>query len=462
MNKVKKILTTLMAATLTVSTGLTSMPMFAHNVKAESKAETISSDTNDMSQYKEINGISSQTVLGADFSHYQLQKNAWKKVWKNYKGIEVSNVFEYVRSQGINTISVKVAVNPAKDKDGNESYLSLENAKKTLKEAKKAGLKTNVTLLYSDDITYAGVQKLPDGWDTDSAEKKALEYTKNVIKELKAADAVPTMITIGNEVNYNFLTLSNWDGYCAMAEISKIVKDAGIKAAFSFAAPGKASDIQYIIEQLGYACEKYEGAGYDYIGVNIYPDAHNDNYVKTLKNTVEEKAAGKQMIISSVKCPWKDSEGKASIKTQTKSIYDYLQATIDEKNAGGLIYNDADFVGAWDSFFDENGQAMSSLAIFAYAQGNQVDVSTYKDPWEYGGDTGLKNLTASVKKLNNMSQSSIRGMDISSYTALKKAGVKYYDFDGKETSLLKVLHDNGVNYIRIRIWNDPTHEKGET
>lgn len=199
MNKVKKILTTLVAATLTVSTGLTSMPMFAHNVKAESKAETISSDTNDMSQYKKINGISSQTVLGADFSHYQLQKNAWKKVWKNYKGIEVSNVFEYVRSQGINTISVKVAVNPTKDKEGNESYLSLENAKKTLKEAKKAGLKTNVTLLYSDDITYAGVQKLPDGWDTDSAEKKALEYTKNVIKELKAADAVPTMITIGRE-----------------------------------------------------------------------------------------------------------------------------------------------------------------------------------------------------------------------------------------------------------------------
>ena len=461
MNKVKKILTTLMAATLTVSTGLTSMPMFAHNVKAESKAETISSDTNDMSQHKKINGISSQTVLGADFSHYQLQKNAWKKVWKNYKGIEVSNVFEYVRSQGINTISVKVAVNPTKDKEGNESYLSLENAKKTLKEAKKAGLKTNVTLLYSDDITYAGVQKLPDGWDTDSAEEKALEYTKNVIKELKAADAVPTMITIGNEVNYNFLNMSSgdgWEGFVAMSKISKMIREEGIKPAVSVSAPTTdASGIQWIIGKLGNA-----DVDYDYIGVNIYPDTHNENYVKTLKNTVEEKAAGKQMIISSVKCPWKDSEGKASITTQTKSIYDYLQATIDEKNAGGLIYNDADFVGAWDSFFDENGQAMSSLAIFAYAQGNQVDVSTYKDPWEYGGDTGLKNLTASVKKLNNMSQSSIRGMDISSYTALKKAGVKYYDFDGKETSLLKVLHDNGVNYIRIRIWNDPTNEKGET
>ena len=461
MNKVKKILTTLMAATLTVSTGLTSMPMFAHNVKAESKAETISSDTNDMSQYKKINGISSQTVLGADFSHYQLQKNAWKKVWKNYKGIEVSNVFEYVRSQGINTISVKVAVNPTKDKEGNESYLSLENAKKTLKEAKKAGLKTNVTLLYSDDITYAGVQKLPDGWDTDSAEKKALEYTKNVIKELKAADAVPTMITIGNEVNYNFLNMSSgdgWEGFVAMSKISKMIREEGIKPAVSVSAPTTdASDIQWIIGKLGNA-----DVDYDYIGVNIYPDTRNDNYVKTLKNTVEEKAAGKQMIISSVKCPWKDSEGKASITTQTKSIYDYLQVTIDEKNAGGLIYDDADFVGAWDSFFDENGQAMSSLAIFAYAQGNQVDVSSYKDPWEYGGDTGLKDQKVTIKKVKGMSESSIRGMDISSYLALKKAGVKYYDYEGNETPLLKVLHDNGINYIRIRIWNDPFNADGKT
>ena len=55
-------------------------------------------------------------------------------------------MFEYVRSQGINTISVKVAVNPTKDKEGNEKLsVSLENAKKTLKKAKKAGLKTNVT-----------------------------------------------------------------------------------------------------------------------------------------------------------------------------------------------------------------------------------------------------------------------------------------------------------------------------
>nr|WP_288641169.1 glycosyl hydrolase 53 family protein [uncultured Anaerobutyricum sp.] len=50
-------------------------------------------------------------------------------------------------------------------------------------------------------------------------------------------------------------------------------------------------------------------------------------------------------------------------------------------------------------------------------------------------------------------------MDISSYIALKNAGVKYYDNNGKEESLLKVLSDNGVNYIRIRIWNDPYNKE---
>ena len=35
-----------------------------------------------------------------------------------------------------------------------------------------------------------------------------------------------------------------------------------------------------------------------------------------------------------------------------------------------------------------------------------------------------------------MSESSIE-MDISSYFALKKAGVKYYDYEGNETPIIK-------------------------
>ena len=131
----------------------------------------------------------------------------------------IDNLFTYVKSQGINTISVKVAVNPTRD----NAYLSLDNAIKTLKEAKAAGLQTNLVLLYSDEMTYAGTQKLPVGWTSDNATEKAKAYTTEVVEKLKKESATPTIITIGNEVNWNFLGITaegGWNGWVAMGEIS--------------------------------------------------------------------------------------------------------------------------------------------------------------------------------------------------------------------------------------------------
>ena len=54
-----------------------------------------------------------------------------------------------------------------------------------------------------------------------------------------------------------------------------------------------------------------------------------------------------------------------------------------------------------------------------------------------------------------VSQDFIIGADISSVNSLINSGVKFYDFDGNETDLVRLLADNGVNCIRIRIWNDP-------
>lgn len=54
----------------------------------------------------------------------------------------------------------------------------------------------------------------------------------------------------------------------------------------------------------------------------------------------------------------------------------------------------------------------------------------------------------------------IRGMDASSLIVEEKSGVKYYGFDGKEQDPLKTFAEAGVNYIRIRVWNDPYDENG--
>ncbi len=52
----------------------------------------------------------------------------------------------------------------------------------------------------------------------------------------------------------------------------------------------------------------------------------------------------------------------------------------------------------------------------------------------------------------------MRGFDASEVKALEEAGISFYDENGKKTDIFKILADNGVNWIRLRIWNDYTKE----
>lgn len=54
----------------------------------------------------------------------------------------------------------------------------------------------------------------------------------------------------------------------------------------------------------------------------------------------------------------------------------------------------------------------------------------------------------------------IFGMDASSLLVEEKSGVKYYDFEGNEQDPLKTFADSGINFIRLRVWNDPYDENG--
>lgn len=47
------------------------------------------------------------------------------------------------------------------------------------------------------------------------------------------------------------------------------------------------------------------------------------------------------------------------------------------------------------------------------------------------------------------------GADVSSLQAMEDCGAKYYDFDGEEKDALELLKIHGVNYIRLRVWNEP-------
>ncbi len=68
--------------------------------------------------------------------------------------------------------------------------------------------------------------------------------------------------------------------------------------------------------------------------------------------------------------------------------------------------------------------------------------------------------TLYVEKVENLPEDFIMGMDASCVPSLEASGVKYYDYNGEKTDVYKTLYNNGINYIRVRVWNDPFDEKG--
>ncbi|MCQ2597501.1 MAG: glycosyl hydrolase 53 family protein [Treponema sp.] len=60
-----------------------------------------------------------------------------------------------------------------------------------------------------------------------------------------------------------------------------------------------------------------------------------------------------------------------------------------------------------------------------------------------------------VEKVPGLSEDFIRGVDISSLGDIEKAGGKYFNAEGKEEDLFKILKDNGVNWVRLRVWHNP-------
>lgn len=53
----------------------------------------------------------------------------------------------------------------------------------------------------------------------------------------------------------------------------------------------------------------------------------------------------------------------------------------------------------------------------------------------------------------------IKGVDISTLQALEDKNIKFYE-DGVEADLLDILKNHGVNYVRLRLWNNPVEADG--
>ncbi len=60
-----------------------------------------------------------------------------------------------------------------------------------------------------------------------------------------------------------------------------------------------------------------------------------------------------------------------------------------------------------------------------------------------------------INPIESMTSSFANGIDISSLKQLYDNGQRFFDKNNNEVALTYLLKDNGVNWVRLRLWNDP-------
>src|SRR5690606_34039921 len=75
-------------------------------------------------------------------------------------------------------------------------------------------------------------------------------------------------------------------------------------------------------------------------------------------------------------------------------------------------------------------------------------------------DDGAVDAGIFVDKVDGLSPDFLRGVDVSTVLSLEESGVVFRDAAGQPADLFTVLADNGVNSVRIRVWNDPFDATG--
>ena len=110
---------------------------------------------------------------------------------------------------------------------------------------------------------------------------------------------------------------------------------------------------------------------------------------------------------------------------------------------------------------DSNGNNVADIAgkneEAEVTESQNTDVAEVNTEVSGSSDTEDETWKAAIEGL---SDDFIFGMDASSLLVEENSGVKYYDFNGNEQDPLKTFADSGINYIRLRVWNDPYDENG--
>ncbi|WP_226528636.1 glycosyl hydrolase 53 family protein [Metabacillus niabensis] len=118
----------------------------------------------------------------------------------------------------------------------------------------------------------------------------------------------------------------------------------------------------------------------------------------------------------------------------------------------------------WDTitYSFELTEETKNVAIGATIKGAQ-NAWGYLDQFQLSSQDGSSQPVEAdifVEKVDGLSDDFIKGVDISSIISLEESGVTFKNEGGEQQDIFQTMNEAGVNYVRVRIWNDPYDSEG--
>lgn len=217
------------------------------------------------------------------------------KPYLDKEGNQINDMLEWIPSIGVNTVRVRLFVNPTEpnDKAPEGVCQDLDYVAKLGTRIKAAGLNFMLDLHYSDSWADPTNQNLPASWTdcvtVDQKADKVYNYTSEVLSTLITASATPDFVQVGNEISYGIIGINvhpydnasdEWDGFVKVLENgSKAVREKcpDAKIVIHTERSGNAAQTLYFYNKLN-------ALDYDIIGLSYYPFWHG--YINKLEETL--------------------------------------------------------------------------------------------------------------------------------------------------------------------------------
>lgn len=349
------------------------------------------------------------------------------------------DLFVILKERGINTIRLRVWVNPTSP----NLYNGIADVVEKAVRAKNAGMKLLIDFHYSDSWADPKKQNIPAAWTSYTLAQLAdavRDHTTECLKELIANGVTPTYVQVGNETDYGMLwpvgqiSAGNMANYALLHQAGyEAVKavNSSIKVMVHFSRGYDNTNCEYVLDGL-----EANGADFDIIGLSVYPGLETFDAVLNNSNSNMQALVNKyNKDLMVAECGYYQYEPEAAREMVSRLLQDV--SNLPNGRGLGVYYWEPE---AYDhppvnkSIFDANTKRPTvGMDGFSYLAnpGFEVDtvVSTSPTGWitagsnpdanytENGGHTGSFRLSHYKNSAYNVSTSqTITGLTNGTYT----------------------------------------------